>query len=250
MSRSESISTLFPLFDPIALEDMATAKLMDRVDSKFIFHLNDLNSILAQCPRDYSLVTIQQKPFSSYETIYYDTSNFDLYHQHHSGKLNRYKIRIRRYTESNVCFLEIKFKNNKGRTEKNRIKLETFALNQAAFDFIEHETNLKANELVPSIQINYNRITLVNKLLPERVTIDVNLEMINDSKNHSFTNLVIAEVKQDKLSNTKFIELMKVFHVKEAAISKYCLGISNLVPNVKRNNFRESNYNINKLITA
>ena len=46
-----------------------------------------------------------------------------LYHDHHNGKLNRYKVRRRRYIDTDTEFLEVKLKNNKKRTIKSRIKL-------------------------------------------------------------------------------------------------------------------------------
>ena len=41
---------------------------------------------------------------------------------HQNKKLNRYKIRQREYLISDISFFEIKFKSNKGRTIKKRIK--------------------------------------------------------------------------------------------------------------------------------
>lgn len=232
---------------PITLNEMESVKLMNRFDSKYMFNSQALITILNACLNDYSVVVIENKNYSTYSTQYYDTKSYELYHQHHSGKLNRYKIRKRSYIESNLNFLEIKFKNNKGRTTKNRIKLRSNSINEAA-DFIEKETNIKIDQLIPSVEIGYNRITLVNKNYPERITIDVNLTLTKDSINRSFPNLIIAEVKQDKLAKSKFVELMNDLRIKEGAVSKYCLGVSNLVNEVKKNNFKENNQRINKLM--
>lgn len=240
------ISELLQKMDPITLNEMESVKLMNRIDSKYMFTLNDLSDILKGCLNDYKIVVIQNKNYSTYTTQYYDTKNFDLYHQHHSGKLNRYKIRKRTYQESNLSYLEIKFKNNKGRTTKNRIKLNTDSLAEAA-DFIHNETSFNYTDLIPSVEILYNRITLVNKAYPERITIDINLTLKKDTIARTFPNLIIAEVKQDKLANSKFVELMKQKRIKEGAVSKYCLGVSNLVQEVKKNNFKENIQRINKL---
>ena len=50
------------------------------------------------------------------------SADFDLYHRHHIGRSNRFKVRSRRYVESDLCFFEVKYRNNKGRTIKNRIR--------------------------------------------------------------------------------------------------------------------------------
>lgn len=240
------ISELLQKMEPISLNQMESVKLMNRIDSKYMFTINDLADILNGCLTDYKIVTIENKNYSTYTTQYYDTKNFDLYHQHHSGKLNRYKIRKRTYVESNLNYLEIKFKNNKGRTTKNRIKLKTNSLTEAA-EFIHNETSFNYTDLIPSVEIIYNRITLVNKVYPERITIDINLTLKKDTVTRTFPNLIIAEVKQDKLANSKFVELMKEKRIKEGAVSKYCLGVSNLINEVKKNNFKENIQRINKL---
>jgi hypothetical protein len=50
--------------------------------------------------------------------------------------------------------------------------------------------------------------------------------------------MVIAEVKQDKEVKSAFIKLMKKYHIREGAISKYCFGIVHLFGAIKHNNFK------------
>lgn len=234
-------------YEPISLEEMDQVKLMDRMDSKFMFNIQSLPFVLNKCKDHYRVVKIEGSLYSSYETLYYDTENYGLYNQHHSGKLNRYKIRMRTYKESNLSFLEIKFKDNKGRTTKDRIRLKTNTIDHDAIEFIERETPLKIKDLKPSVSIYYNRITLVHKGLSERITIDLNLKISKDTNSRTFHNLVIAEVKQNKASDSEFIHLMRELRIKEGALSKYCLGVSNLVDSVKKNNFKENNNKVFKL---
>lgn len=248
MKLSEHISDLINNMNTISLNEMESVKLMNRIDSKYLFHIHTLPKVLAACNNSYYVVTIKNKNYSTYQTLYYDTSDFSLYNQHHSGKLNRYKIRKRTYVESNLNFLEIKFKNNKGRTTKTRMELPEGILNDAALQFIQQETSIDPTLLKKSVQIDYNRITLVNKNYPERVTIDVNLTISKNTTKRTFANLVIAEVKQDKLDNSVFTQLMQEYRIKEGGMSKYCFGVSNLVEDVKKNNFKENNQKIIKLI--
>jgi hypothetical protein len=226
---------------------MDAVKLMDRMDSKYMFTMQTLPQILNGCKEHYRVVEINGQRYSSYETLYYDTEDYRLYNQHHSGKLNRYKVRKRTYVESNLSFLEVKFKDNKGRTTKDRVKLKTNTIDGNAIEFLEKETPLKAKDLKPSVNITYSRITLVHKGLSERITIDVNLTVSKDAHSRKFHNLVIAEVKQNKSSNSEFTHLMREFRIKEGSMSKYCIGVSNLVEEVKKNNFKEKNNKIIKL---
>lgn len=226
---------------------MDKVKLMDRMDSKYMFNLARLPKLLTDCKAHYFVVNINGKRSSAYDTQYFDTEDYRLYNHHHSGKLNRYKIRQRTYIESDLSFLEVKFKDNKGRTTKDRVKLKAGSIDQKAKDFLEAETSLKLAELQPSVKIFYTRITLVHKSLTERITIDVNLTVSKGQSSREFHNLVIAEVKQNKAASSEFTHMMRELRVKQGGMSKYCIGVSNLVEAVKKNNFKEKNNKINKL---
>lgn len=217
------------------------------MDSKYMFDLKRLPKLLTDCKEHYFVVSINGKRSSAYDTQYFDTEDYRLYNHHHSGKLNRYKIRQRTYIESDLSFLEVKFKDNKGRTTKDRVKLKTGTIDEKAKDFLEKETPLKLAELQPSVKIFYNRITLVHKSLTERITIDVNLTVSKDGSSREFHNLIIAEVKQNKAASSEFTHMMRELRVKQGGMSKYCIGVSNLVEAVKKNNFKEKNNKINKL---
>lgn len=243
-----SIAELLSQFKPIELSEMERVKLLNRIDSKYMFSIHLLPEILSECKKEYSVVNINGKRYSSYKTLYYDTPQFDLYNQHHSGKLNRYKIRKRTYVESDLSFLEIKFKSNKGRTDKNRIKVKDNVFDDEAATFLQNITSMSINDLKPNVLIEYNRITLVNNTYPERITIDLNLTFSYQDQKRSFNNLVIAEVKQDKLAQSVFVDLMKAHRIKEGAVSKYCMAVSQLIKSVKNNNFKEKNRKIEKII--
>jgi len=112
----ESIKNILDQFAPITLSEMDSVKLMNRTDTKFIFTTNELPKLLEELKNDYRLLDINGNKISRYESLYFDTEDFQLYHQHRCGKLNRYKVRFRKYVESELNYFEVKFKNNKGRT--------------------------------------------------------------------------------------------------------------------------------------
>lgn len=228
---------------------MDSVKLMDRTDTKFVFNSAELLSILSELIIDYKVLEINNSRISKYESLYFDTPNFDLYHKHQTGKLNRYKIRFRRYVESNLNFFEVKFKNNKGRTIKNRVKQEEVfrTIRNQAKELLNDKTNLLSENLEPKIWVNYSRITLVNKNSPERVTIDLNLHFVKDEQIKYIQNLIIAEVKQDKTSSSPFMKLMKKHHIRQGSISKYCFGIITFFEKIKHNNFKPKLIPIKKI---
>ncbi len=245
-----TIHTILQTLDSITLKEMDKVKLMDRTDTKFIFTAQQLQDILSQVNSDYRILEIDGKRISRYKTLYYDTANLDLYKRHHNGELNRYKVRHRSYVESNIGFLEVKFKNNKGRTIKDRIKkTEAFmTLEGESKSFLDSKLPFDAQTLLPVLWVNYSRLTLVNKTSAERLTIDLDLEFIKDQEHQAFSNLVIAEVKQEKKKGSPFLKIMKSKHIREGSISKYCLGIAVTHASVKQNNFKEKLIAIKKII--
>lgn len=246
----EDVTYSLNQFDPITLAEMEGVKLMDRTDTKFTFNINELPSILEEAKTYYRILSVEGNRISRYKTLYFDTQDFDLYNEHHSGKLNRYKIRHRTYVESNLGFLEVKFKNNKGRTLKTRIKeVEVPELNTGkAFEFLKKMLPFDPLILLPKIWINYSRITLVNKTSAERLTLDLNLEFERNGKKQILDQLVIAEVKQDSKVASPFISIMRNKHIRQGSISKYCFGIASSYPEVKKNNFKQKLSNVKKII--
>ncbi len=238
------------IFDPITLQEMDGVKLMDRTDTKFTFNISELSAVLEESKAHYRILNIEGNRISRYKTLYFDSENFKLYNEHHSGKLNRYKIRHRTYLESNLGFLEIKFKNNKGRTFKTRIKeIGIPDLNSGkAFDFLKKTLPFDPIILMPKLWVNYSRITLVNKTSAERLTLDLNLEFEKDGETKNLNQLVIAEVKQDSKISSPFVAIMKHKHIREGSISKYCFGVASSFSHVKKNNFKRKLLNVTKII--
>src|SRR4051812_12077582 len=117
----EEVLHILREFSPITLEEMDEVKLQDRTDTKFVFAAKLLPSILEKLSKDCKVLEVNGIRLSRYETLYYDTDDFLLYNMHQNRRANRYKIRTRKYVESDLNFFEIKFKNNKGRTIKERV---------------------------------------------------------------------------------------------------------------------------------
>ena len=236
-------------FDKISLDEMNGVSLMKRVDTKFILSESQLLKVLSKIQKDYKVLEIDNERLMQYSTLYFDTQNKKCFKEHHNGKLNRYKIRMRKYLVSDICFLEVKKKNNLGVTNKTRKQIKDFEtiLSSDSKEFIY---NSQINDLLlePALYNNFNRITLVNKNYPERVTIDTNLSFKSADKEKIFDNLVVIEIKQEgKRLNTVMNKALKLMSILPTNFSKYCLGITNTFDNIKSNRFKEINLKINKL---
>jgi len=237
-------------FAPITLVEMDAVKLMDRTDTKFTFTRTQLLLLLGELKNDYRILEVNGNRVSRYESLYLDTKDFKLFYNHHRGKLNRFKIRFRNYVESNLSFFEVKFKSNKGRTIKDRVKQKEQIdglIKDKAELLLKEKTPLHPANLEAKLWVNYSRITLVNKNSPERVTIDVDLNFKNDEQHKLIHNLVIAEVKQDKAVPSAFIKLMRKNRIRQGSISKYCFGVVSLFEKIKHNNFKQKISTLNKI---
>ena len=236
-------------FDKTTLAEMNSVSLMKRVDTKFILKESQLLEVLSKLYDDYKILEIDQERLMKYSTLYFDSQNKKCFKDHHNGKLNRYKIRMRKYLVSDICFLEIKKKNNLGITNKIRRQIKDFETD-LTLDSKEFITNSNINNifLEPSLYNNFSRMTFVNKSEAERLTIDVDLSFSFGAKEKKFDKLVVIEIKQEgKRLNTTINRVLKSMSILPTNFSKYCIGISNTLDNIKSNRFKEINLKINKL---
>ncbi len=234
-------------FEPITLAEMETVKLMERVDSKYVFSASHLPAIMKGMLSEYRLLEINGTRLHRYESLYYDTHDFQLFKRHQLGRLNRWKFRFRKYVDSGgLTFFEIKFKNSKERTIKNRVKMKdvNHSIEGKAADFMKEISPYSAEHFEPKMWVNYSRMTFVNRFSQERLTIDTDLHFKKAYPDGTiaearFPQMVIAEAKRDKASSvSQFIRLVRLTGVRESGISKYCFGIYNLFDSVKKNNFK------------
>lgn len=242
-------------YDTISLSEMDGVKLMNRVDTKFLISTTQLTQLLTKASDYYRVVEIEGDKICPYTTIYYDTNDAEMYTMHHNGKLNRFKIRTRSYVNSGISFLEIKRKNNKGRTSKKRIKIANESFKSMVFDEKEHDfvqsiSPYQTSALKPQLQNYFQRITLVDKQLTERVTIDFGLQFdkVATDIHKDVTGLVIVEMKQDGACKSYFRQFLNEMRVVPGSMSKYCLGMVLLNPDLKSNRFKKKIRKITKII--
>ena len=239
-------------FLPISLNEMDDVKLMSRTDTKFAFRANKLPLLLEKLLPFYRVLAIDGELIHDYKSLYYDTDNRKFYLDHHNGRVNRNKIRFREYVGSKLTFLEIKRKNNKGKTIKKRMKVDAISneLSEKQQNYIEKIIG-KPMEVNAKQWINFSRITFVHKTQKERMTMDVNLTFENENEKGDMKHIVIAEVKQVRMSRSSdFMRIAKEMHILPIRISKYCLTTLALNPELKKNRFKEKVLFINKLKQA
>ncbi len=245
------MTELLSTFAPISLEQMSGVKLMNRTDTKFVTTTERLRLLLQMARNDYYVQEIDGIRNLEYDTTYFDTTAFDMYNQHQWNHTNRQKIRFRTYCISGLQFMEVKTKNNHGRTKKKRIEVTDMdVMEPTKHDFLDNHLRYKAEKLQPTLNNHFSRVTLVNKAKTERLTIDSGLHFNNmvSGIEKDMGNLVIVELKRDGQVYSPVLEMLRQLHIHPHGFSKYCMGSALTNPGLSVNRFKRKLIEINKII--
>ena len=226
-------------YESISLDEMKSVRLMNRIDTKYITTCEVLATLLEQAQAEYFVQKIEGNYLMPYYTRYYDTEQCDMYREHLRGRKRRQKIRIRRYEHSNLSFLEIKNKNNKGRTSKKRIQSNGLG-NDESNVFVAKHAIYATDALSERIENRFNRITLVNKHLTERLTIDTGLRFHNlyNGNMCELEDFAVIELKRDGNTRSPILEMLRRMRIHPAKFSKYCMGLAFTDEGLKTNRFK------------
>ena len=246
---NNKLSILLDRMKSVSLDDIENVRLMNRQDMKFTISFDKILPVLEKAIDNYSVLEIKGKRILTYKTTYLDTHNWSMYLAHHNNKLNRYKIRYREYLDTETKYLEVKFKNNKDRTIKDRIKIKEGKADtdDKSSKFIHKKTPFSFTELEQKVNNRFSRVTLVNNFEKERITIDFALEFINDDKIILLDDIVIVEIKQEKNFSSEFQKLLHNASIHPFGISKYCLGTILFNNSIKYNRFKRNLLTLNKI---
>jgi hypothetical protein len=233
-------------YGTITLEEMKAVRLMNRIDTKYVTTAHVLDQLLEAAGAEYRVQVIDGCRNMPYYTLYFDTEQYAMYMAHLHGKKRRQKIRLRRYA-SGTSFLEVKRKNNKGRTDKRRIECSSIEAD-GADEFIAQNSMFQTSALRRRIENNFNRITLVNRAMTERVTIDTNLRFHNFVTDEycDLPDVVVIELKRDGNSASQLLGYLRDLRVTQGSFSKYCMGMALTDPTLKNNRFKPRLLNLRK----
>lgn len=239
---------------PITLAEMRHVKLMNRIDTKYVLSYDEVVALLERsASAGYRVQHIDNARAVGYDTLYYDTPERQMYLMHHNRVLTRQKIRTRTYEASGITFLEVKNKTNRGRTKKERIAIarshfEAFADDGDALAFFTLRSAFRPEDITPAIATRFLRMTLVNAMLTERITIDLDLRYrdVRSGRTASIEGMAILELKQDGLTRSTMKELLRDMRIAPLKVSKYCLATMLTVEGVKHNRFKAKLRDIEK----
>ena len=234
-------------FAPISLAEMEAVKLMNRVDTKYLTDEATLEGVLRDAAAaGYRVLVADGARVSPYDSIYFDTEGLKMFTDHRNQKLHRQKVRTRAYVNSGEAFLEIKRKDNHGRTKKKRTgiplaELPDFRADEAACRYLDDHSDFSAEQVQPTLETAFRRITLVNPNRTERVTIDTDLRFKNfrTGLETALGDAVVIELKQSGRGASLMKDILLAHRVKVARVSKYCIAVTLTDPSARAGRFRE-----------
>ncbi len=240
---------------PVTLGEMDGVRLMNRIDTKYVTDERKLHRLLADAvAAGYRVLEACGKRIAPYDSVYFDTPGLKMYYDHRNRRLTRQKVRTRCYVASGIAFLEIKRKNNKGRTKKKRCplpagKVMDFRGDADAEAFLSGRSDFSAAELMPSMETLFHRITLVNPDFTERITIDTCMEFKNvrTGLKTSLDGAVIIELKQDGRAESRMKRILLGNRIHPMKISKYCLAVTLTDPSARPGRFKAKILRIEKI---
>ncbi len=255
-SIAADIEHIAEAFPPITLDEMKDIRLMNRTDCKYVTNVSTLKRLLELAQGYYYSQEVEGCRVSPYATTYWDTPSDgvrqSMFRCHETGHTPRQKVRVRTYVSSNLSFLEVKKKDNHGKTRKLRIKvpsLQAVMDGQVGSDFLLTETGLRLEELEPAVGNRFDRLTLVNLGKTERLTIDFDLEFYNYTTHEraQMDNIVVIELKRDGRCSSPILPLLRELRIKPSGFSKYCIGASVTNSSLRINRFKKRLVKIRKI---
>ena len=245
------MDSIISTYSPITLDEMSGIKLMNRTDTKFVTTTEKLRQLLQMARQDYYVQEIDGGRNLEYDTTYFDTTQYDMYNQHQWNHTNRQKIRFRTYVSSHLQFMEVKTKNNHGRTKKKRIEVDDMDLHdEQKRDFLAKYLKFGVDTLVPHMHNYFRRVTLVNKGKTERLTIDSSLQFHNvlTHTDRDMGQLVIIELKRDGQVFSPVLDMLRQLHIHPHGFSKYCMGAALTNELLPVNRFKEKLRDVERIL--
>ena len=177
--RVEGVVGPLPPVDLPTLE--SGAALLTRVDRKYVVALPTLERLIASLGDDWRALEINGRRSFGYRSTYFDTENLLTYRAHLQRRRKRYKVRVRRYLDSDACMLEVKRKGLRGLTVKERRPHPSWRETElgdegkafVAAVLLDH--GVPISPLQPLVVTSNRRVTLASLDSRSRLTIDFDL---------------------------------------------------------------------------
>lgn len=235
-------------FAPISLAQLeARASMLERRDNKYVVRADVLRALLPELAQRFQVLEIDGLRSFTYDTCYFDDAAMTSYFDHHRDRRKRCKVRVRRYVDSNLCFVEVKLKDRRGITVKRRRAHNPSRARMLDADALAHVhgawrdlygSEFAAN-LVPVLEMRYRRVTLVARDGGERMTIDSGLVFRDGAGSRAVDGDVFIIEAKSANGNGIADKLLRALHQHPTKhCSKYCAAAAALGLAERHNAFK------------
>lgn len=234
---------------PIGLDELVDrASLQTRVDRKYVLPIREVAALLSEIGSDTQVLEIDGIREFAYESIYFDTPELSSYLLAAHRRRRRFKIRIRTYLDSSLCWLEVKTRGPRGSTVKNRLRYEPDGCciltkgRRFVDTVLATESVAQSIDTVylPTLTTRYRRSTLFLPATTSRVTIDTKLTWLDgDGRRLRLPDLAIVETKTGATASCVDRQLWGSGY-RPTRISKYATGLAAMRPGLPATPWRRT----------
>jgi len=245
------MATLHTL-SPVALSDIDDVSAASRYDRKYLVSASSAQTLIADLSGEFGALDIDGRRSFDYLSVYFDTEDFATFRMHRQGRRRRFKIRTRHYGDPSSGMIEVKCKSARGQTVKYRrphTGSSPHELDADGHKFVaatlRHHYGLDLDlslltALSWTVETSFQRVTLADLAAGERVTIDTDLSVAGPEGSVAFDERwAIVEIKSPE-RRSRSDRALRNAGARERRLSKYCLGIAALHPNLQANPWQRS----------
>lgn len=216
---------------PVSLAELdAAASLQVRRDRKYLVPAATAAELVVRLAASARALEIDGRRTFGYESVYYDTPALTSYLSAARRRPHRFKVRTRTYLDSGLILLEVKTRDGRGRTVKERLGHDPAAgtrLGAEEARFLASHP-LIGDDVVRLEPVLVNRYARSTLLLAGggRLTIDRDLEAATDAgMDVSLRDTVIVETKSAGAAGAAD-RLLWELGVRPTRVSKFCTALA------------------------
>lgn len=250
-NHNPAITDLIHRFTPVSLDELnESASLLTRVERKYILRTSSLVQVLRRIEPLVKVLDMNGNRQTGYESVYFDTPDFESYLDAAHSRRRRFKVRSRSYLETETTYLEVKTKGQRNQTAKERLSYDfsdRYSLTDQARSYVadvmrgDGITRVDAQMLAPACVTKYARTTLLQSAGANseaaRATIDLGLTWLEPDNHEPALELPEIAIVETK-SGTTVSPVDKALWwegFRPITMSKFCTGMATMHLDLPRN---------------
>jgi hypothetical protein len=224
------------------------AELQTRVDRKYFVPAALFRRLIAELADELRVLEIGGRRTFGYESVYFDTPQLTTYRAHLQRRRQRFKARTRTYTDSGLCMFEVKLTGARGETVKQRVPHpveDSAELTDGARAHLRTALGQAYHQdlppgMRPTLATTYRRTTFVSRTGESRLTCDVGLVCLNVRHEVRDTGTHVLVESKSSGRGSAPERILRELGVRPASVSKYCVGVAALHPDLPSNPWRQT----------